>query len=601
MNALDTQKMSAYVDKKVIYHVFTRLFGNSEQNNIPWSTKEINGVGKFSDFTDFALQQIKELGVTHIWYTGVLHHAIIGDYTDIGVGHDHPSIVKGRAGSPYAIKDYFQVNPDLADNAEERMEEFEALIERTHRAGLKVIIDIVPNHVARQYKSLNNPIHANDFGADDDVKLEYHRNNNFYYIPEQSFELPDFPEAFQPLGGSEHPTLTTPYFEHPAKWTGNGSRKAKPKLDDWYETVKINYGVRPDGSKDFPELPENLRNEGVQAHIEFWQHQSLPDSWIKFRDIALFWLDKGVDGFRYDVAELVPVEFWSYLNSTIKIKNPDAFLMAEVYQPDLYRDFIQLGKMDYLYDKVDLYDTLKAIIQNKESVSSIVRVQKELADIEHHMLHFLENHDEQRIASPEFAGNADLARPAMLLSATIGSSPTMVYFGQEVGEPALENAGFGQPSRTSIFDYVSVPHHQRWLNNGAFDGALLNQSEKNLRAFYSSVLNYSISSPALMGHYIDLYSPLSEQLASMKDHVFIFARQKDKHTTFVAVNFNPHLHCKETLIIPAFLIQQLSLPEGTHTFKEQIEQQLSLELKVNKGIGSVELYLPPLAAYAFEL
>ncbi|HAH35976.1 MAG TPA: alpha-amylase, partial [Algoriphagus sp.] len=67
-------------------------------------------------------------------------------------------------------------------------------------------------------------------------------------------------------------------------------------------------------------------------------------------------------GFRFDMAEMVPVEFWSYLNSHIKNTKPDAFLMAEVYQPALYRDYLFKGKMDYLYDKVELYDTLKNIM-----------------------------------------------------------------------------------------------------------------------------------------------------------------------------------------------------------------------------------------------
>ncbi|MFC1233526.1 alpha-amylase family protein [Vibrio sp. F74] len=590
--------MSNSLDKKVIYHVFTRLFGNSENENIAWGTKERNGVGKFADFTELALRHIKALGVTHVWFTGVLHHALIGDYSDLGISDDHPSIVKGRAGSPYAIKDYYQVNPDLANDIEKRMDEFEALIKRTHHVGLKVIIDIVPNHVARQYHGLNNPDSVLDFGENDNTDLEYHRDNNFYYITNEPFQIPD--EQI-PLGGEAHSSLTPPYVEYPAKWTGNGSRSAKPNCDDWYETVKINYGIRPDGSKDFPTLPTEFADKCYQEHNEFWQKQSVPDSWKKFRDIALFWIDKGVDGFRYDVAELVPVEFWSFLNSTIKNKKPDTFLLAEVYQPKLYREFIHLGKMDYLYDKVGLYDTLKTIIQKKKSVQSIVQIQKVLADIEHHMLHFLENHDEQRIASPEFAGNADLARPAMLISATISSSPTMIYFGQEVGEPGAENAGFGQPSRTSIFDYIGVPHHQRWFNNGAFDGALLSNTEKELRYFYRSVLNYSLNSPALLGNYIDLYSPLSDQLGPMKDLIFLFARQKDEHTVIVAVNFSADLHCKQTLVVPTLLIQQLSLTNRLHIFKEKIEHQRTIEIEVAEGIGKMVLQLPPLAAYAFEV
>ena len=137
--------------KHVVYQVFTRLFGNTQNSSLPWGTVEENGVGKFSDFTHEALSAIKELGVSHIWYTGVPHHALINDYSEFGISNDHPAVVKGRAGSPYAVKDYYSVNPDLADNPAQRQEEFAALLERSHAHGLKVIIDIVPNHVARCY------------------------------------------------------------------------------------------------------------------------------------------------------------------------------------------------------------------------------------------------------------------------------------------------------------------------------------------------------------------------------------------------------------------------------------------------------------------
>ncbi len=359
-----------------IYQVFTRLFGNTNSANTPWGTMEQNGCGKFSDFTNKALSEINKLGISHIWYTGVPHHAVIRNYQEFGISNDHPSVVKGRAGSPYAVKDYYQVNPDLADDPAHRLEEFEALIERTHNNGMKVIIDIVPNHVARRYEGMNNPEGTNDFGADDDTSLEYHRDNNFYYIPDKAFELPDIPTQFLPLGGESHPEMETPFQEFPAKWTGNGSRLAKPEFDDWYETVKVNYGIRPDGSKDFPELPAGFDKQDHKAHFEFWQQHDVPSSWIKFRDIALFWILKGVDGFRYDMAEMVPVEFWSFMNSSIKNQNPEAFLMAEVYQPDLYRDYIHLGKMDALYDKVDLYDGLKAIIQGQASTQIIGEIQE---------------------------------------------------------------------------------------------------------------------------------------------------------------------------------------------------------------------------------
>lgn len=206
--------------KHAIYQVFTRLFGNKNTTNTPWGTMEENGVGKFSDFTHHALAEIKDLGITHIWYTGVPHHAVIKDYTHIGITNDHPSVVKGRAGSPYAVKDYYSVNPDLANDPASRLEEFEALIQRSHENGLKVIIDIVPNHVARQYKGENNPLGIKDFGSQDNTSVEYHRDNNFYYIPDAAFELPDIISEFLPLGGEDHPSLATPFIENPAKWKG---------------------------------------------------------------------------------------------------------------------------------------------------------------------------------------------------------------------------------------------------------------------------------------------------------------------------------------------------------------------------------------------
>ncbi|MEZ9155900.1 alpha-amylase [Vibrio sp. F13] len=585
-----------YNQKYAIYQVFTRLFGNKNTQHVPWGTIEQNGVGKFSDFTDKALSEIRKLGMTHIWYTGVPHHALINDYKHLGISDDHPSVVKGRAGSPYAVKDYYSVNPDLADNPECRLEEFEALIKRSHDNGLKVIIDIVPNHVARHYKGLNNPEGVSDFGAQDDTTLEYHKDNNFYYIPNSTFELPDIEPAFTPLGGEQHPNLDSPFIETPAKWTGNGSRLAKPSFDDWYETVKINYGMRPDGSKDFPELPSDYAQRNYMDHFRFWESVYVPNSWAKFRDIALFWLNKGVDGFRYDMAEMVPVEFWSYLNSSIKMKNQDAFLMAEVYQPDLYRDYIHLGKMDYLYDKVDLYDGLKDIMLGNTSTAIIPKIQHQMMDIEHHMLHFLDNHDEQRIASPEFVGDPNIAKPAMLVSALLSSSPTMIYFGQEVGEPGAENAGFGQPSRTSIFDYIGVPQHQKWMNHGAFDGGLLDENEKQLRHFYQKVMNFSLEHSSITGDYQDLH-----QCCNLSDSVYAFLRSDHQELTIVASNFSQHTTENIHLKIPSDVIQKLKLVDGRYILNEYIEGIAQQVLDIENSVGSFNIELKPLASLAWVL
>lgn len=587
--------------KEVVYQVFTRLFGNTNSNNKPWGTIEENGVGKFNDFTAQALQEIKDLGVTHIWYTGVPHHDVITDYTQYGISNDDPDVVKGRAGSPYAVKDYYNVNPDLAENVENRLQEFEALIERTHNAGMKVLIDIVPNHVARNYHSLTNPDGVKDFGYNDDTSVSYHVNNNFYYNPGEAFQVPEWKDGYQPLGGEAHPLSDGKFDENPAKWTGNGSRLSQPNMNDWYETIKINYGISPDGQKDFDELPEGFDNEHYKAHFEFWSDKTVPDSWVKFKDIALYWIEKGVDGFRFDMAEMVPVEFWSYMNSAIKMKNPKAFLLAEVYQPHLYREYIKKGKMDYLYDKVQLYDTLKNVMQGHGKTDHIPPIQEDLKDIEHHMLHFLENHDEQRIASPEFAGDATKGKPAMVVSATISTSPTLVYFGQELGEPGVEDAGFGKPSRTSIFDYIGVPTYQRWVNNKAFDGAGLNEQEKNLRDFYKRLLNFTINSEALMGDYEDLHNYNRNNTENYNDKILSFARWSDFEHLIVVSNFDAKSDMQFNLKIPKNIIDSWNLADGDYELEDALYNQYKTQLNVDRGIGSMQINLKPLESFILKL
>lgn len=588
-------------DKKiVVYQVFTRLFGNTNTTNQPWGTIDENGVGKFADFTDKALKEIKELGITHIWYTGVPHHAVINDYTAIGISNDDPDVVKGRAGSPYAVKDYYNVNPDLAIDPKNRLEEFKALIQRTHLQGMKVIIDIVPNHVARAYKGLTNPKGVSDFGANDDTSLAFHKDNNFYYIPGTEFNVPDWRDGYVPLGAENHTLADDKFTEVPAKWTGNGSRLAQPDYNDWYETVKINYGVRPDGSVDFDLLPQEFSEKDVQAHFNFWRDKEVPDSWVKFRDIALYWIAMGVDGFRYDMAEMVPVEFWSYMNSTIKMKNPNAFLLAEVYNPDLYRAYIHKGKMDYLYDKVELYDSIKHIMQGHGWTDHIPKVLERLQDIEHNMLHFLENHDEQRIASPEFAGDAKKGMPAMVVSATSTTAPTMIYFGQETGEPAAENAGFGSASRTSIFDYIGVPSFQRWVNDKKFDGGQLTDEENNLRDFYKRLLNFTISSDALIGEYEDIHFYNREHTEWYNHHVLSYVRWSTNQKLIVVTNFNAHDTFGFELKIPEEVISKWDLSEGNHTVTDVLYGSAHI-LKVENRIGKLRVDINPLESFIFEV
>lgn len=581
--------------KPVVYQIFTRLYGNTNTTNKPWGTIEENGVGKFNDIDERALKSIKELGVSHVWYTGVPHHAVIRDYTKYGISNDDPDVVKGRAGSPYAVKDYYNVNPDLAINPANRLQEFEALIARTHAQGMKVIIDIVPNHVARTYHSLSKPEGVEDFGARDNTQMEYARDNNFYYVIGESFKVPEVQNNYRPLGGEAHPLSDGKFEERPAKWTGNGSRLSQPNFDDWYETVKINYGVHPDGSKDFPELPAGYAKKTVQDHYQFWQRKTVPDSWIKFRQISEYWLDKGVDGFRFDMAEMVPVEFWSYLNSAIKHKNPEAFLLAEVYNPAEYRNYLHLGKMDYLYDKVEMYDSLKAIIQGKAGTSVIAQVQAGMQDIEEHMLHFLENHDEQRIASPEFAGSAEKAKPAMVVSTLISRSPTMVYFGQEVGEQAALNSGFGSASRTTIFDYAGVPAHQRYMNGGKFDGGQSSAEEKSLRDFYRAVLTLSREPVIAEGTYSELHTYNLARGEGYTDTVFAFTRAVDAQKWIVVSNFSGAPTGPITLSLPAKHVQEWQLTKSNYALVKKFgERSTYSALRVNENDASLVVNL---AAY----
>lgn len=581
--------------KVVVYQVFTRLFGNRNTTNKPWGTIEDNGVGKFNDFTDEALNGIREFGTTHIWYTGVPHHALIRDYMAFGISNDDPDVVKGRAGSPYAVKDYYNVNPDLAENPAKRLEEFKALIDRTHKHGMKVIIDIVPNHVARAYHSTSRP--EADFGANDDTSVAYRRDNNFYYIPGEPFRVP---EGEVPLNGEKHPLADGRFEETSAKWTGNGSRLAQPNPNDWYETAKVNYGVRPDGTQDFPALPESLRGAPFKDHARFWKGRDVPDSWIKFRDIALYWLDFGVDGFRFDMAEMVPVEFWSYMNSSIKMRNPDAFCLAEVYNRDLYRNYIQLGLMDALYDKVDFYDTLKRIMQGHAPASDLLPIIDSLSDIDPHMLHFLENHDEQRIACPDFAGDAVMGKPAMTVSALAGRGPTLLYFAQALGEAADKDAGFGKASRTTIFDYWGLECLARWANNGKYDGGQLTDAERMLRKHYTTLLSFSAENDALNGEYMDLHRHNLAHSENYNEKLFSFARWSGDSKVVVLASFDRKSTHDVELKLPDGLIEKWGLKDGAYSL-ENIFNQQQTRLRVRGGCGTIRTALAPMESQVFTM
>ena len=413
--------------KVIVYQVFTRLYGNRNTTRKENGTIADNGCGKMADFTPAVLKGIAKMGISHMWYTGVIRHATQTDYSQYGIPRQHPAVVKGKAGSPYAIADYYDIDPDLAVDVKLRMQEFEQLVQRTHDAGLKVIIDFVPNHVARQYKSVCKPRGVKDLGETDNAMMGFDPQNNFYYCPGQRF-MP----YFDLYGGEPEP-----YLEEPAKATGNDHFDNAPGQNDWYETVKLNYGV------DY--------YAGRVGHFD-----PMPDTWKKMTDILLFWAKKGVDGFRCDMAEMVPAEFWAYATKVVKSKYKQLVFIGEVYNPGEYRHYLASG-FDWLYDKVGMYDTMRAVICHHAPASAISHAWQATDDIRDHMLYFLENHDEQRVASDFFAASGWKGVPGMIASLLMQQNPFMLYAGEEYGERGMDREGFsGNDGRTTIFDYWSV-------------------------------------------------------------------------------------------------------------------------------------------------
>ncbi len=493
--------------KIIIYQVLPRLFGNDNRTCQPSGTKQVNGCGKLDDFTPRALDQIRSLGATHIWYTGVIEHATQTDYSLHGIRADHGAVVKGLAGSPYAIRDYYDVDPDLATSIPARMAEFEALVRRSHEACLRVIIDFVPNHVARQYHSDVRPDDAIDFGTADDTSLAFSPQNNFYYIPGQELRIQGIDQQ--------------DYHEMPARATGNDQFTAQPTRDDWYETVKLNYGV------------DYLDNR--TPHFD-----PVPRTWKMMLHILQYWASKGIDGFRCDMAEMVPVEFWRWAITQVKAQHPEIIFIAEIYNPQAYATYIQQGHFDYLYDKVGMYDCLRAITEGRQPAMDITQQWQQTDSLRPHMLYFLENHDEQRLASDFFAGDAEKGRPAMIVATCLGTNPTMLYFGQELGERSMDTEGFsGRDGRTTIFDYWMLDKIRRWRNGGRFDNRQLTPDEVSLQQFYSRLLNLANSEPALReGEMYDLMYANLRNPNFNPGKQFAFVRRLGNEIVLCVVNFD---------------------------------------------------------------
>ncbi len=512
--------------KPIIYQVFTRLFGNRNATDKPWGTVVENGVGKMNDFNDATLRRIKRLGATHVWFTGVVRHASQTDHTAHGIPRQHPDVVKGVAGSPYAIADYYDIDPDIAVDVDRRMEEWVALVERTHRAGMKVVMDFVPNHVAREYRSICRPEGVKDLGEGDVKDWQFARDNNFYYIPEPL----DLSDICGSTGGKG-------YEECPARATGNDVFSAKPSRNDWYETVKLNYGV------DYCDA------SGRSEHFS-----PIPDTWGKMADILLFWARTGADAFRCDMAEMVPAEFWAWATDVVRAAFPEIKFIGEVYNPSLYRKYIDAG-FDWLYDKVGMYDCVRDVICGRRRASDITEQWQNVGGIVDHMLYFLENHDEQRIASDFFAADARRGIPGMMVCALLNKCPFMLYAGQEFGERGMDAEGFsGVDGRTTIFDYWCVDT----LRRGYFDRSQLHEDERLLEEVYRRILTLANRERAVSdGECYDLMY-VNQHIAGRQ---FAFLRKSGDETLLVVANFDDREAVCD-INIPRHAFDFLKMAEG---------------------------------------
>ena len=540
------------MEKIIIYQVLPRLYGNKNHTRKAGGTIEENGCGKFNNFSPTVLKGFREMGISHVWYTGIIRHATMTDYSAYGIPRQHPAVVKGRAGSPYAIADYYDVDPDLAVNVEKRMEEFARLLNRTHRAGLKAIIDFVPNHVARQYKSICKPAGVHDLGQDDDTEKGFEPvHNNFYYCPGQ---------AFTPYFDLYHGEAE-PYREYPAKATGNDHFDNAPGRNDWYETVKLNYGV-------------DYYAGGVGHFIP------IPSTWHKMADILLFWAAKGIDGFRCDMAEMVPAEFWQWATARVREKFPHIIFIGEVYNPALYRRYLQSG-FDYLYDKVGMYDAMRDVICHRRSTDAITWAWQQTDDIRQHMLYFLENHDEQRIASDFFAAKAEKGVPALVVNALMQQNPFMVYAGQEWGERGMDQEGYsGHDGRTTIFDYWSITPPAT--------------TQQPLTTIYSRVLNIARTEKAITdGQMFDIM-----YVNGQYQRQYAFLRKAGKEMLLVVANFDDQ---------PVNM--KLTLPDHAFSFLEIREKAYKADDLLGGPARNfvlmrdqqVETYLPEHGAAVYKL
>ena len=516
--------------KVIIYQMLPRLWGNIGGKNIKNGTLKDNGCGKFSSIDTISLEYLRSLGVSHVWYTGIIRHATAEDSD--GCTPSSADWVKGRAGSPYSITDYYDVNPYLADEPENRMEEFHKLVERTHAAGLKVIIDFVPNHVARDYGRFAAahpaPTGMAALGESDDKSVHWKDSNDFFYYPGIPLALPIQDQT---------------YMEMPAMASGN-SYTSSPGVNDWYDTIKLNY---------------------CDSHTETWE---------KMYDIVNFWAGQGVDGFRCDMVELVPQAFFKWLISRIKKDRPDLLFVAEVYQKTLYSKYIREIGFDLLYDKSGIYDTLRAIVEKNakdsgvpvedwQSAKRITWNWQSLGDLQPYMLNFLENHDEQRFASDFFGCDARKSYAALYTALYMNNAPFMLYAGEEVGERGMDNEGFsGRDGRTSIFDWWAPSSLTRLYKYIHGEKKALTPEEETMLDTYRKALKFAAEDNAVSkGTFYDLCYCNYASDGFNPDRHFAFLRDFEDETLLIVCNFSKN-DADMKISIPEHAFNWMKMPES---------------------------------------
>lgn len=596
-------------ERPVIYQVLPRLFGNTDETRKPHGTLAENGCGKFSDFNDRSLGALKEMGITHLWLTGVIEQASGTEYP--GRAADPADILKGVAGSPYAIRDYFDICPDYADDPERRVEEFQALIERCRKHGMEVFIDFVPNHVARSYASDVRP--ELSFGEGDDPSQFFSMENNFFYVQ------PGMAEGGPPLKlPTEGKPGCTGRFKPETEFvrvTGNNSITFAPSEGDWYETVKLNYGHDFTKGRDTSHLP------GPDAATD-----EVPDTWRKMDEIFAYWQGMGVAGFRVDMAHMVPMEFWRWMISRARERDGDVYIFGEAYDNDPAKltdgnvlDALLESGFDAVYDDpvydicLGLYDDFAGGLKWANDLDELTFTGERF----HRSLRYAENHDEIRLASPKEWGGLGMAvgRPVSAVMFGMGRGPVMIYSGQEVGEPALGAEGFGgDDARTSIFDYWAMPEFQKWVNGGACDGGRLSDEQRALREWYGRLVSVVTGPAFAKGDFYGLNHANKENPAygrmpgeTVSGHwLYGFLRRDEESGTafLVVANFHGTEALRDVRVqIPKHALEWLGKKSGSVSFGERLidDWQTSVESFKLPDEGLALPDLPPLSARMIEI